>query len=321
MDREPISIVIPSWQGETLLRRFLGSVVSTSQAYEGDTELIVVDDASTDGTRAFLEEHYPVVRVVPLSSNQGFQRACNAGVQACRYRLVLLLNNDIEVQNGFLSPLPRHFGDPDVFGVRIRSLLVEGEKALPDERSVPVRITGKFWRGFLSCEAEPLSDSWRNSSQIPSFSFGGGAVIFDREKFLELGGFDEILRPIYWEDIDLSYRVWKRGWKIVTEIECFVTHYHRSTMSKALNPFSLLILGERNRYLLVWKNISDPSLLLQHFCYIPLRLLRSIFLWRWSSPLAFFMALRRLGEVFKKRRFQKALYYLSDREVLQKFAR
>lgn len=318
---EPISIVIPSWQGERLLQRFLGSVVAASKAYEGETETIVVDDGSTDGTQALLKKEYPQVQVLRLPSNQGFQRACNAGVQACRYRLVLLLNNDIEVQDGFLPPLPRHFGDPDVFGVRIRTLLVEGEKALSDEREVPVRITGKFWRGFLSCEAEPLSDSWRNSNQIPSFSFGGGAVIFDREKFLELGGFDDILRPIYWEDVDLSYRAWKRGWKIVTEIESFVTHYHRSTMSKALNSFSLALLGERNRYLLVWKDISDPYLLLQHFCYIPLRLLCSILLGRWSSFLAFFTALGRLGEVFNRQRLQRLSYYLTDREILKKFAR
>ena len=66
----------------------------------------------------------------------------------------------------------------------------------------------------------------------PCFYGGGGSCAFDRRKFLELGGFDEILKPFYLEDTDLGYMAWKRGWKVLYQPASVVYHEHRGTIGK-----------------------------------------------------------------------------------------
>ena len=69
---------------------------------------------------------------------------------------------------------------------------------------------------------------------FPCFYGGGGSCAFDRAKFLELGGFDELLRPFYLEDTDLGYLAWKRGWKVLYQPRSVVFHEHRGTIGKKI---------------------------------------------------------------------------------------
>ena len=95
-----VSLIIPNYNGRQLLAENLPQVMAAARG----AEVIVVDDASTDDSVAWLKQRYPLVRLVSLKQNRRFARACNAGVKAARGEIVVLLNNDVSPQVDFLTP-------------------------------------------------------------------------------------------------------------------------------------------------------------------------------------------------------------------------
>src|SRR5712692_6857025 len=118
------TVVIPNWNGRELLEKYLPSVVAA-----GADEIIVVDNASEDGSAEFLREHFPQVRVIALDRNLGFGAGSNAGFQAARNDVVVLLNNDMRVEPGFLQPLLEGFMDKAVFAVACQIFFSDPAKA------------------------------------------------------------------------------------------------------------------------------------------------------------------------------------------------
>ena len=114
---DPISIVIPTWNGKEIIKEYLGSVVQACEFYPADTEILVIDDGSTDGTEQYVRESHTSVNVHRLQKNGGFAKACNTGVERSRFDLVVILNNDMLVKQDFLLYLSEHFKDKSVFGV------------------------------------------------------------------------------------------------------------------------------------------------------------------------------------------------------------
>lgn len=306
-----ISIVIPSWNGKSLLEKFLPDVLRAAKFYNSQTQIIVVDDGSSDGTREFLRSSYPQIGLISLKKNRGFSIAANQGIEASKNDLVVLLNNDVEPREDFLCFLPGHFNDPTIFAIRIKSIIVEDRKI--DE--VESWVGGRFRFGFIC----GLNEKEYKIKDGLSFTAGGGAIALDKVKFKQLVGFDNIFSPFYWEDVDLSYRAWKRGYKIIYEPRSVIYHYHRSTISKAFSPTYIAFIGERNRYLVVWKNIFNTRYLLQHFIFIPLRLMKNLFTGRLALVFAFFSALSRLKKVLSQRKVERQEAKRTDKEVFSIF--
>ena len=170
-------------------------------ALEGN-EIIVVDNGSEDGSVAFLGERFPQVRVLALPQNLGFGGGSNAGFRAAKNDIVVLLNSDMRVERDFLTPLLAGFEDERTFAVSCQIFFSDPAK-LREETG----LTEGWWeQGALRVRhrAEP-----EIRELFPCFYGGGGSCAFDRRKFLELGGFDELLRPFYLEDTDLGYLAWK----------------------------------------------------------------------------------------------------------------
>ena len=94
-------------------------------------------------------------------------------------------------------------------------------------------------------------------SAFPCFYGGGGSCAFDRRKFLELGGFDELFRPFYLEDTDLGYQAWKRGWKVMYQPASVVYHEHRGTIGKKFSAAQIDAVLKKNFILFCWKNIHE----------------------------------------------------------------
>jgi GT2 family glycosyltransferase len=110
--------VIPTYNGRALLERCLETVARHRPAGPGlPIEVIVADDASTDGTAPWLAQAHPDVRVVELENNGGFCAAANAGIAAARGRFIQLLNNDTEVTEGWIEAGLKPFSDPTVASV------------------------------------------------------------------------------------------------------------------------------------------------------------------------------------------------------------
>jgi GT2 family glycosyltransferase len=283
-------------------------------AYPGESEVIIVDDCGTDNSDELIKGKFAGVHLIRLEKNMGFARACNAGFRACRNEIVILLNNDVQVDKDFIAPLVAHFENGDVFGVRpgLSLMDLKVSRAYLERFSVGL----EFKRGYIEL---PMFKRGATQKNGDIFLLGGTLAAIDKEKLLKLGGFDELYTPFYWEDADLSYRAWKRGWRIIYEPKSLAWHQTHSTIS--LYPQNYVgKIGERNRYIMVWKNIFDRKLLFNHFCWIPLRLLALLISGRWHKLPALFLALGILDKIKEKRKLERQEAKISDRRLFDFFS-
>ena len=313
--QKPVSIVIPSWNGRELLERFLPSVVRALEAYPGGGLVIVVDDGSSDGTFGFLRENFPFVQVVSPGYNAGFAAAANRGVIEAPHDVVILLNNDVQVSKGFISPLVRWFAKPDVFGVCARSLDWDKE-TFRDGGKVGQWKRGFWrpWRNYDTREGIELDAG----QPLLSFYCPGGFSAFSRSKWLELGGLDELFKPFNWEDTDLCYRALKRGWRLVYEPASLVFHRPNTTISSGVFRQSYIrYISRRNRLFFHWKNLTHTRLLAEHLFFLLLSLPLSLLRLDLVSVAAFFGAAGNIRKILQRRKVEKTRAVVSDEEILK----
>jgi GT2 family glycosyltransferase/glycosyltransferase involved in cell wall biosynthesis len=253
------SVVIPNWNAKDLLAQYLPSVVE-ALAGNPDNEIVVVDNGSTDGSADFVRAAFPQVTLIALPRNLGFGGGSNAGIRAARNDIVVLLNNDMRVDPGFLAPLLEGFRDPLVFSVACQIFFADPNKVREE-----TGLTQGWWQdGGLRVghRIDPAIDDL-----FPCFYGGGGSCAFDRAKFLELGGFDPLLHPFYLEDTDLGYLAWKRGWKVLYQPRSAVYHQHRGTIGKVFGEERIQAVLKKNYVLFCWKNIHEWPRLASHFFF------------------------------------------------------
>jgi GT2 family glycosyltransferase/glycosyltransferase involved in cell wall biosynthesis len=304
-DTSKASIIIPNWNGRELLEQCLPSVIEATRGHE----IIVVDNHSTDGSVRFLKANYPEVKVLELDRNRGFAGGCNAGAVESQNEIIVFLNNDMIVDQGFLRPLLDGFEDETVFAVSSQIYFWDAEK----RREETGQTRGFLKLGFL----QVVHDEPGNADRVrPVLYAGGGSSAFDKNEFLALGGFDELYQPFYWEDTDVSYRAWKRGWKVLFEPRSVVHHQHRGTIGKTYDEGFTHKAVNRNHFLFMWKNFTDPSLLLLHPFVLLGRLAWNYTLGNFTYLAAFWGAVSQLGEVWRRRARENRQRKLSDREVL-----
>ncbi len=265
-------------------------------------ELVISDDGSNDGTPGWLAEYYASARLVRAEVNRGFGPAVNAGVEAAREEIVVLLNNDVELTRGCLAPIAAWFERDTLFGVTLRAF------DLPEREFSTGGKLGRFRRGFW--------ESWRNYEQPAgeSFMLVGGFCAFRRSVFLALRGFDRVFAPYYSEDLDLSYRARKRGWELGYEPAAVLFHAPSSSVKRHRGPFRRQTIIERNRLLFHWRNL-DRSRLLQHLLWAHLMLPQMALRGRWAYPLGYLQALARLGQVWRFRRREEPFWRRRDCEL------
>ena len=312
-----VSIVIPTWNGRPLLERFLPSVLAAADAYRAasgrEVEVIVVDDGGTDDTPFWLAATHPGrVELLMKRRNEGFAHACNTGFEHARHPVVLLLNNDVEVEVGAIAPLVDHFRQPDVFAVACQTTNLETGVASG------VGKLGRFSRGFLRVHASyvPADPA---AGEYPSIFASGGASAFSREKLTELGGFDTLYAPFYWEDVELSYRAWKRGWRVLFEARSRVRHRVSSTIGARFGRHHVRAVEHRNRLLAHWVHLHDPAMWRGHRAQVVLLALAAPFRLDLAFVDGLVQALGRTREALERRAAERAAAQRSDREVLAVF--
>ncbi len=256
---ESATVVIPTWNALDLLERNLPFVVAALAAHPGN-EIIVVDNASVDGTAQFLRSSFPTVKVITLPKNLGFGGGSNAGMRVAANDVVVLLNNDMCVEPGFLRPLLEGFSDEKVFSVSCQIFFAD-----PAKRREETGLSHGWWEHGALRVRHCVDDGVR--CLYPCFYGGGGSTAYDRRKFLELGGFDPLLAPFYLEDTDLGYMAWKRGWKVMYEPRSVVYHEHRGTIGKRFSEKEIRDVLATNFILWAWKNIHEWRRLSSHFFY------------------------------------------------------
>lgn len=296
------AVAIPSWKGAELLRRHLPSVLADARR-SGAAAVVVCDDGADVETAALLGVQFPSVRLRVRPQRGGFSRSATDAVVAAEAEIVVLLNNDMEVHAGCFAALAQVFERrPRLFAAVPR--IVRTATGL-DEAHTRLH----FRRGVVATavDGDPL--------RPPDYACGG-AMAVRKSVFLELGGFDPLFAPFYWEDVDLSYRARKRGMEIAFVPEARVDHDHGATIGGRFTPAEVSRVYERNRLLFTWKNLTDPRLFRQHLAGLVPKLL-----WDVVAHPAFvrgaFDALALRAEVSASRRAERGQASVGDRELLR----
>lgn len=310
--RPKASIIILSWNKKELLGECLDAVLRAVAVEGGDHEVILVDNGSTDGTQDHVRVHYPQVRLIELDRNYRFCRANNIGVRCARNEVVVLLNNDVIVEPGFLAPLLDGFKQPDVFAVTSQIFNYDQSKS----REETGKTFGTLVFGCMHVGHTPPNDLDHRRGYVPVFYAGGGSSAYHREKFLGLGGFDEIYYPGYVEDADLSYRAWKSGFRVLFCPASKVVHKHRSTNVTKLGNRKIDYLIARNLFVLFWQNVTSPRLFLKHLVQLPLRISLDLSRGRFAILRAFLGAVVKLPRILWHRVAAGKSARLSDEETL-----
>lgn len=247
------SVVIPSRDGRALLEKLLPRIEEELNGRAG--EIIAVDNGSTDGTAGWLAARHPGVIVETSPEPLSFAAAVNRGIARARYRRVLLLNNDMAPEPGFLAALHAAFDDvPDLFCATAQIFFPEGKRR---------EETGKaVWRQKRARDEFPVHciEPMEGENLTPVLYGSGGCSLYDTAKLRALGGLDEALQPAYVEDLDLGFRAWRLGWPSVFVAGARAVHHHRATTSRFFRPEELQTWVEINYLRFLLRGVGDPRL-------------------------------------------------------------
>ncbi len=306
-DAPDVTIIIPNYQGESLLPDTLAAVDAALAVEPARVEVLVVDDASTDGSVPLLRERFPHVRVVQRAENGGFSEACRSGTQAARAPLLYFLNSDARPRPGFLAPLVQALADERVFAAQ--SLLVDVAGYVHE----PISVVPVFRRGFLRLDGLTDGRPGLRPEHLPprpvieTLYATGGAMLVRRARYEALGGFASIFSPFYYEDVDLGWRAMRRGWSNVVVTASVVEHLVGATIARTAVRQRMRIWRKRNRHLVVWRNLVSPGeLLRRHVLPVALHHASRLLVGDTSSWRGLRLACRERGPTARHRRVERA---------------
>ena len=206
------------------------------------------------------------------------------------------MNSDVVLKNNsFINSLKYFNIDSKLFAIGFAQIEKDGKKVGSN--------LGYFKNGLIHHSNKLITN---HQSLITNFWAEGGSSIFRKDIFAKLGMLDELFNPFYWEDIDLSYRALKSGYKVLFDPNVEVEHHHESTIGKYFDKKKILKTAFRNQIIFQWKNITDFDLLLNHVFNMP----------RFVIIPGFFDALIRLPLILKSRKKSIKSFTMKDRDVL-----
>lgn len=291
------SIIIPNWNGLNLLKSNFPFVIKASR----ENQVIIVDDASTDGSVDYIRSHFPHVSVISKARHEGFSSTVNLGVMHAQGDIVLLLNTDIRPHDDILKYLLPHFSDKKVFAVGCMDKSIEGGNIVLRGRGV-----AQWKQGFYihaRGDVDKPNTAW----------VSGGSGAFRKNLWNQLGGMDPVYNPFYWEDIDLSYRARKAGYKIIFESHALVEHMHEEGVIKQNVPKNVVLYTSyRNQFIFIWKNCTDAKIIMSHIFWTPVRLLQSLIVGNPWMLIGYIFACIRIPNIIFMRRKHRKYWNLED---------
>lgn len=259
-----VTFVIVNWNGRELLADCLKSIYSQSFA---DFEVIVVDNGSTDGTRDFLAQQYPRVRMILLDRNHGFARPNNLAFQQAQGEFIATVNNDVTLDAQWLELLHNAIRrDPTCFAAQGKIVRADHQETV-DTCGLGMRPCGAARNLAHNRPASSIS------KEREIFTVSAGAAIYRKSMLQELQYFDERYFA-YYEDLDLGWRARQKNWHALLIPEAIARHKIHGTSGQLKGDF-LWFLSERNRLRTLYKNLP-ASVLLRHPMKLTLDELRYI---------------------------------------------
>ena len=285
------------------------SVIAAANKYPGTSEILFVDDASTDTSLEIAAKEFPELTIIARPVNGGFSATCNSGIEKATGDVVFFLNTDVELTENFFSSFSKFFDNEDTFAVTVRAYHYDTKQPL-DAIKKP-----RWKRGNLRVTENIFLDSAEPSKWYRSFCVQGAYFFADRKKLNELEGFDELFSPYIFEETDLSYRALQRGWKIYYDHDAVAYHQHNITIASTAKAETVRKISIRNRLIFTWKNIQSVPLLLSHFFFLFVKLVTgNVIYWKATTE-----AWSKLPAILEKRRTLKRHRICSDKELIQEF--
>lgn len=305
-----VDVIAPNYNGSNLVRRNLPRILSETKKYK--TKIIIVDDGSDKEDVdelmrlvKLLQEESDQIVLLRNQQNLGFSSSVNRGVAESDADFIVLLNTDVYPEKDFLDAAIKDLAqDENLFGVGMMDKSIESNNTVLRGRGV-----ASWQKGFLVHARGEVDKS-------DTFWISGGSSIIRRELFVKLGGFDTLYNPFYWEDIDLSYRARKSGYKIIFEPKSVVEHRHEEgAIRKHFKSPEIKMTAYRNQFIFVWKNITDSGLLLSHLLWLPYHIFSAIIRLDLAFVLGLISASFKLPVIVNHRMLQARFYKERDRDL------
>lgn len=256
-----VSVVIVNWNGKHLLDKCLGLL---GRQTLGGAEVLLVDNGSTDGSVAYVQERFPEVRVISLPENRGFAGGNNIGIRAASGEYIALLNNDAQPESYWLDALVHALeAHPEAGFCASKMLRADNPQVIDTAGDVFYDYGAGGKRGMDQLDGSEFSRT--------EYVFGAcaGAAIYRRSMLEDIGLFDEDFF-IYDEDIDLSFRAQLRGYKCLYVPQARV--YHQVAATTGWGSSLSIYYSRRNMLYVLLKNMP-MSLMLRYLGQMLLYLL------------------------------------------------
>lgn len=247
------SVVILNWNGEQMLKRYLPSVVRHSAL--PDCEVVVADNGSTDGSLRLLRREFPSVRLITFRQNYGFAEGYNRALEQVDSTYTVLLNSDVEVTDGWLTPLIAYMDEHNDVAAVQPKILSDRDRTRFEHAGAAGGYLNRL--GYPYCRGRILSWTAKDEGQynsIVNVDWCSGACMCVRTKaYKEEGGLDASFFA-HMEEIDLCWRLRRKGWKLACLPISKVYHLGGGSLDYS-NPRKTY-LNFRNNIWMLRKNLS-----------------------------------------------------------------
>ncbi len=249
------AVVILNYNGAGMLRRFLPSVIE----YSHEASIYVADNGSSDESCDVVRNEFPAVKLMVLDHNYGFAEGYNRALAQVDEEYAVLLNSDVEVTRGWLSPMTQFLdSNPEVAACQPK-LLSFKQKDFFEYAGAAGGFIDKW--GYTFCRGRIFNTVERDSGQYDDttdvFWATGAALMIRNEVYKNNGGLDGRFFA-HMEEIDLCWRLRSRGYRIACVPQSYVYHVGGATLKKE-NP-QKTYLNFRNNLLMIYKNAPDCQL-------------------------------------------------------------
>ena len=319
-----VSIIIPHWNGIETLSECIDSLLkSTFRSYE----VIVVDNASSDGSQAWIKESYPNIKLLENDRNYGYAGGCNRGADKASGEFLVFLNNDTIQKSDWLHYLVELMQKDNTIAAAQPKILNYYQKNMFDYAGGSGGYMDMFCfpyaRGRLFLEQEEDQGQYNDAKKC--FWASGTAIMVRKELFVEAGKFDEIFFA-HMEEIDLCWRLQAMGHHVWVEPQSIV--YHKNAVSLPMHTHRKYYLNHRNSLLMLLSNFSVPVAFYVGFIRIMLEFIAvgyAVIKLDWNHATGILKSLTWIlfhpVTILKKRLHFKKIRIIKDKNMMNKLSR
>ncbi len=246
-----VAIVILNWNGRQLLEKFLPSVLASTYAHK---KIIVVDNASTDDSVSFLQQHFPTVEIIINPNNEGFAGGYNTALRQIKSDYYVLLNNDVEVTPGWIEPVIQLMQHDTAIAACQPKILSYNSKSQFEYAGASggwIDALGyPFCRGRIFNVCEEDQEQYDDAKEC--FWASGAAIFVKADVYHKIGGLDEYFFA-HQEEIDFCWRLQLAGYKVFVQPLSVVYHVGGSTLPQGNSRKTCL--NFRNNLIMLSKNL------------------------------------------------------------------